>query len=449
MLPDCTGLRFAIRTLGCRTNLYDAEAVADALLRAGAVLVDEKDCDAAVVLSCTVTAEADRKSRRYVRRIRRENPEAIVVLAGCYAQRIEADHARSLGVDLLVGTREKHRIPELLARARRGDRGFRVVRRSLWPEAPWDPLSLTRPHLHTRAFVKVQEGCDHFCSYCIVPSVRGCPTSRPPEDVLHEVRHLAAAGCVEVVLTGVHLGIYGREWSRKPGLADLVERIAAVRGIRRIRFGSIEPFALDEALLGRLGDVPSFCHHMHIPLQSGDDRVLERMRRGYSASQVAGTVGRVRRLLGDDVHISTDLLVGFPGEDEEAFRRSLRLLATLGVGRVHVFPFSPRGGTAAAAFGERVSGPVIRERCARARRSGQLLLQACLERLDGMVLPVLVERCADGYARGLAPQYVDVTFPGSRSPGEVVDVQVVPAPHGGGLVGAKGDGCRGMSQGGR
>lgn len=423
-MGNLRGRKFRVKILGCRTNQSEAEALASELIGKGAV-PSEVEWDFAILLSCTVTSEADRKCRQQVRRLRRENPEGLVVAAGCWAQTLEEDDAASLGIDAVVGNRLKFLVPdtiEALLDLPSRPRHPVIHRFSTPPCGEWDPLRLEKPVFHTRAFVKVQDGCDHFCSYCIVPFVRGTPVSRDPEDVLSEVRRVAACGCPEIVLTGVHLGLFrgSGEWT----LGRLVEEIANVPGILRIRFGSIEPFALDEELISSLARTPSFCPHLHIPLQSGDDKVLAGMRRGYDASGFARVVERVRALWPADIHFSTDLLVGFPGETDEAFGRSLELVRKLGFGKLHVFPYSKRPGTAAAELEEQVPEAAVRKRCEEGIATGEELLGRFASTFLGSTVPVLVEKSRAGKLGGLIPQFVPAAWEGEGKAGEVLKVPV-------------------------
>ncbi|MDI9370607.1 MAG: MiaB/RimO family radical SAM methylthiotransferase [Synergistaceae bacterium] len=407
------GKRVKVATLGCRTNQYEGEAVANSLVNEGAVLAEGPGCDVAVLMSCTVTSVADAKCRRMVRRFRRDNPAALVAVCGCWAQRLDEAEARELGIDILLGNRKKHMLPELLADFPSGGKGLSVIRGDVLECDEWDPLFQCRPLLHTRAFVKVQDGCDQFCSYCLVPYVRGLPVDRAPEDVVEEVRSIVASGCAEVVVTGVHLGLYGRGGT---SLADLVRRIASVDGLKRLRFGSLEPPCIDEELLDVLAGTPQFQPHLHIPVQSGSDRVLDLMNRGYSADEYANIVGRARSALGDDIHISTDLLVGFPGEEGNDFEDSLGLLSALRMGKVHVFPFSPREGTRAFDMPGQLPRAEIAARTRRALSLGESLLGEFAASRAGRDVRVLVERAAPSTdqgrrtieARGLSPCFLRV-----------------------------------------
>jgi threonylcarbamoyladenosine tRNA methylthiotransferase MtaB len=406
------GLKIWVCVLGCRSNLYDGEALSAELTARGAQILDGPEgCRAAVIVSCSVTAAADKKCRQAVRRARRElarvtdkKNAGVVAVCGCWAQGVDAEEARGLGVNLLVGNRRKSALPDALESALETPE-FADMRGN--PDDRWDPLRLNRPILHTRAFLKVQEGCDRFCSYCVVPFLRGRPVSRPPEETLEEARRVTVSGCGEIVLTGVHLGMYGRDLEPGSSLAELVRRVSCVPGLKRLRLGSLEPFALSGDLLEALADSPVFCPHLHLPLQSGDDEILALMRRGHGADDFARLCERAREKLGEDLHIGSDVLVGFPGESEGAFRNTLALMKRAGLGRVHVFPYSPRPNTAAAALPRRVPPEALSERVSVALALGEELLTRYASRFVGHSLSVLAEggeeartaRAALGYTR--------------------------------------------------
>ncbi len=426
MEPLLAGRRIRIVTLGCRTNLSEAEALASAMEACCARIVDDASWNAAVLVSCSVTGEADRKCRQAIRRLRREQPEGLLVVCGCWAQAVEEEQAGALGVDILVGNRCKSDIPGLVARCLSEGLPERIVLRGdVRNDSRWDGLRSSGPVLHTRAFVKVQDGCDHFCSYCIIPYVRGRSVSRPTEDVLDEIRSTVAAGCREVVLSGIHLGDYRPESGET--LATLVARVAGTPGVERIRFGSLEPFSVDGTLLRVLSETPAFCRHLHLPLQSGDDGILARMRRGHTAGDFLDLIARIRRSLGEDVHISTDVLVGFPGETPEAFENTLRVLERAGIGRTHAFPFSPRKGTPAASYPDRVPDETLSARVHCVRDVSDERLAAYGRRFPGGTVRILVERSSDAGVEGLIPEYLRVEATGSAEQGSIANVLVTEA----------------------
>ncbi|MBR1672908.1 MAG: MiaB/RimO family radical SAM methylthiotransferase [Fretibacterium sp.] len=424
------GLTVWIHVLGCRSNLCEGDFLAGELEAHGAVVSRGLEgADAAVIVTCSVTAEAGRKCRQLVRRARRAVGErGLVAVCGCWAQAVGAEDARELGVDLLVGSRGKSRLPAALEAmmnsSASGGRSFQDLRSAPLDEG-WEEMPLRDTGLHTRAFVKVQDGCDHFCAYCIIPFLRGRPVSRPMENVLAEVRRLVEGGCREAVLTGIHLGAYGRDTGSS--LAELVRAVSGIEGLERLRLGSLEPFSLGDELLGALADSPVFCPHLHLPLQSGDDGVLSRMRRGYTAEGFARVCDAARARLGKDLHISSDVLVGFPGEDEGAFQNTLALMRRAGLGRVHVFPFSPRPGTAATRLSAPVSPEVRDERAGRALALGRELLEGYAGRFIGREVEVLTEEAVPGgRCGGHTPHFLEAVWEaeGDAAPNEAVHIRV-------------------------
>ncbi|MEA3508154.1 MAG: MiaB/RimO family radical SAM methylthiotransferase [Synergistota bacterium] len=416
------GLTIRIQFLGCRTNLAEAEALASAFLRLGARVEEKGPFDAGVLMTCAVTAEAARKTRQTLRRMVHDGAGAPVVAAGCWCEQAGLDNVPP-GVACMVGNRRKSEIPDIVQNILEGrDQAFTVMEDNVCGSSRWDELLLDIPTMHTRAFIKVQDGCSRGCSYCIIPSLRGRPVARDADDVVREAQRVAAPGCREVVLTGIHLGWYGLDG--RVSLGTLVGMIAATDGLDRIRMGSLEPFALDEELLASLASSPSFCRHLHLPLQSGDDAVLGAMRRGYGGGDFIRLTGAARKRLGDELHVSTDVIVGFPGETEEAFAKTMRVLEESGVGRVHLFPFSPREGTDAAKMNDRVPAAIIRERMTRAKETASRLLLKEMRRRKGGREEVLVERTGAGWFEGLTEGFLRFRGRGKARCNEILSVAV-------------------------
>ncbi len=393
---------FQILIQGCRTNQYEGEAIAAALEKTGA-LRDDEHPDVVVIVTCTITAVADRKCRKLIRKLRRENPAAVIAVCGCYAQKVSDEERRLLGIDIIIGNRLKYKLPELLAdwyRTGESDKPISCFNEAILTERSWDKLVLDRPRLHTRAFLKIQDGCNHFCSYCIVPYVRGCPVSRDMDAAVAEAGVIVESGCPEIVLTGIHIGLY-------KDLPTLVRRIGSINGLKRLRFGSIEPFAIDDALLDALTETKTFCHHLHLPLQSGDDGVLAKMRRGYTVDGFRSIAKKIRDRLGNRVHLSTDLMVGFPGEDDAAFENSMKFVEEIGFGKIHVFPYSPREGTDAAKL-ERSPEKEVQAHVHEALALADKLHEKYCSTWIGEKVSVLVEELKNGTISGLTTHYVRV-----------------------------------------
>jgi threonylcarbamoyladenosine tRNA methylthiotransferase MtaB len=366
-MPGC----FTTVTLGCKVNQYESEALARRLVDQGWDRADGPPVDLCLVNTCTVTGRAAMQSRQAIRRAKRQGARWIVA-TGCHAQVAPEDLTAIGEVNLLVGHSEKHRIPVLVAElethgGRPGAAAVVAPRSSAWP---FEPICDAVVGGRTRPLLKIQDGCDAFCTYCIVPYARGRSRSMPAETVLRRVAALGAAGYHEVVLTGIHLGCYGRDLSPPTPLAELLRRIDAAGDIARFRVSSVEPREFDAALIAALTGSPRCCRHFHIPLQSGDDEILRRMGRPYTGTDVADLVFTLTRAVAEAA-VGLDVLVGFPGETEAAFDRTYQLLARLPLAYLHVFPFSPRTGTPAVRMPDPVPERVITRRCARLRRLGQ------------------------------------------------------------------------------
>jgi len=402
-------------TLGCKVNQYETEKIREKLESLGFSTVSFAcRADVYIINSCTVTGTADAKSRRAVRQAARRNPDAFVVATGCYAEIAPAAMAAIEGVGLVIGNDEKQHIPErILARFGTSDTFAPSQLSTLNSQLP-----RPRPRLRTRAVLKVQDGCGQFCAYCAVPYARTEVWSRALPDVLDELRALAAFGHKEVVLTGIRLGSYAH------GLPELIRAAAGVEGIERIRLSSIEVWEITDDLLRVLAEEPKVCRHLHIPLQSGDEQVLRLMRRPYTPNEYAETVRNVRKAI-PELGLTTDVMVGFPGETEEAFERSYRFVDEMQFSRLHVFRYSPRPRTAAAALPGRVPESVKTRRSEKMMRLGAELARRFAGRLVGRTVPVLVESGPGELLRGFTDNYIEVQFAGDpRLRGRIVHVTV-------------------------
>lgn len=418
--------RIALHTFGCKINQYETQGMGEALVRAGHALA-ENDALAEVHLinTCTVTEASDAQCRQLVRRIVRANPSARVVVTGCYAERDPEAIARIPGVARVVGHVDKGRIAEHVATLlAEGETpwGEAFIARAPLAGAAFDETPVTFFGRRTRATVKVQDGCDKQCGFCIIPSVRGKSRSRSTRDVLLEIERLIGAGHLEIVLAGIHLGSW-RDDATGERLDALVERILRVSGLRRLRLSSLEPQHLTDRLLDVVAD-PALMPFFHLPLQAGDDLVLRRMRRGYTTSLFAS---RVEKLVArrPDVGIGSDILVGYPGEDDAAFERGLAFIASLPFSHFHVFTFSARPGTHAATLDGAVPLAATKERGTRMRALGDAKAAAFRARFDGARAEVLVERkrTRDGRLTGLTGNYIRVEMP----PGPDLVNRIVPA----------------------
>lgn len=400
--------KVAITTLGCKTNQFESAAMTEQLLEAGYQIVPfAESADIYIINSCSVTARTDAETRRLIRRARRKNPLARVVATGCYAQVAAGDLERMPELDAVLGNREKQDIVDLL-----DTEGILVSDIAQGGET--ETLKLSSFAEHTRAFLQIQNGCNSFCSYCIVPYARGRSRSVAVEEVLQGVRDLAGNGYREVVLTGIHLGAYGLDLKPAESLAGLLRMIDRQELVPRLRIGSVEPNEVSDELLALMAGSDRICPHLHLPLQSGSDSVLERMGRRYTAGFFRELTGRVTSAL-PDAFMGADLIAGFPGESEADFNQTRQLLEELPLSDLHVFPFSSRPGTVAAGMAGQLPAQVIKERAAILRKLAEQKKRAFLERFIGREVDVLVQAhdSRTGHCRGLSRNYIEVSFRGS------------------------------------
>lgn len=411
----------AFHTLGCKVNQYDTQAMRERFEEAGFRTVDFEDrADVYVVNTCTVTGTGDKKSMQTIRRCHRNNPDAAIVVTGCLAQRA-ADELKLPGVRLVLGTQRRGEVVQLLAQALEQDCALIAV--ETLRQAPFEHLTVHAHEGHTRATMKIQEGCDRWCTYCIIPSVRGPIRSRPLDEIRAEAQSLAAAGFKEVVLTGIHLTSYGREQHGAITLLDAIRAVHEVEGIERIRLGSLEPVIVTGAFVQGIAAMPKVCHQFHLALQSGSDTVLARMRRRYTSGEFLAACAMLRGAF-EDCALTTDVMTGFPGETEEEFAQTVDTCQRAGFARMHVFPYSEREGTKAAAMEGSVPRHVREERARQLIAVGKELERAALEGHIGKTDEVLVEEIdAQGRGTGYTGGYMRVHVQGAK-PGEIVRVRI-------------------------
>ena len=348
----------ALHNLGCKVNAYELEAIQQMLEQQGYEIVPfAPGADIYIINTCTVTNIADRKSRQMLHKAKKMNPDAVVVACGCYVQAAGEKLEQDSAIDLVVGNNKKKEIPAILEEYFRekeeGRSGSGTWVTDMTHNREYETLSISRTAEHTRAFIKVQDGCNQFCTYCIIPYARGRVRSRRPEDVLEEVRRLAESGCQEVVLTGIHLSSYGVDLEEGQNLLALIRTIHAVDGIRRIRLGSLEPGIITEEFAEAIAALPKVCPHFHLSLQSGCDTVLERMNRRYRSEEYMEKCRLLRRVY-DRPALTTDVIVGFPGETEEEFEASWAFVEEVNFFETHIFKYSRREGTRAAAMPDQI-----------------------------------------------------------------------------------------------
>ena len=402
--------RVAISTLGCKTNQFESAAMIEQLQAAGYIVVPfTEPSDIYIVNSCTVTARTDAETSRLIRRARRLNPASRIIATGCYAQVAPGELEKMPELDSVLGNQEKQNISELLETSEYSVSDIAAINQA-------EPLKLTSFAEHTRAFLQIQNGCNSFCAYCIVPYARGRSRSVRPDDIMMGVRDLAANGFKEIVLTGIHLGGYGLDLHLPTTLTDLVRQINAESLVPRLRIGSVEPNEVSQELLDLMAGSENICPHLHLPLQSGSDSVLHRMGRPYSAAFFRDLVGRATAAM-PHIFIGADIIVGFPGETEEEFDETVQLIEELPLSDLHVFPYSSRPGTKAAGMPGHIADRVVTERAARVRNIAAMKKKQFLDRFTEVTLNVLVHGYNDktNECKGLSRNYISVCFPGEKA----------------------------------
>ncbi len=428
----------AALTLGCKVNQYDTQAMLEQFLQAGykAVPFGQK-ADVTLINTCAVTKTGEKKSLQALHRAQRLNPEGEIILAGCVAQR-DGEKLLSTGARLILGTARRNEAMSLFREAMEEGRQICAVRG--FTKAPFERLSISSFADHTRAVIKIQEGCDRYCSYCIIPYCRGGIASRPPEDILQEARRLAEAGFREAVLTGIHLTSYGRDLAAGITLTDALEACAQAP-FHRIRLGSLEPVIVTEEFVGKASRIGKLCPQFHLALQSGSDTVLRRMRRRYTTREFMDAAALLRSAF-EGCALTTDLISGFPGETEKEAAATEAFVREVGFSRIHVFPFSPREGTPAASMPGQVPQAIRDERARRLIRIGKELALRYHSSQIGSTREVLIERILpDGTGEGYTREYVPCrTVPAGSAltPGQILPVRVLQADANGILTEAAG-----------
>ena len=403
-------MKAALHNLGCKVNAYETEAMQQILEEAGYEIVPFSEyADVYVINTCSVTNMADRKSRQMLHRAKKQNPDAIVVGAGCYVQTKEAQALVDESIDIVIGNNKKHELVPLLREYEASHRKMACVADINHEKQAYEELSLSRTAEHTRAFIKVQDGCNQFCTYCIIPFARGRVRSRELPDVLQEIRTLAKSGYREVVLTGIHLSSYGVD--NGESLLHLIEAVHELEGIERIRLGSLEPRIVTDAFAKRLSELPKICPHFHLSLQSGCDTVLSRMNRRYDTAEYEVGCALLRRYF-EHPAITTDVIVGFPGETDEEFETTERYLERIHFYEMHIFQYSRREGTKAAAMPDQVPEAVKKERSEKLLALGHMMSGEFRRYYLGRQVTALLEEefLYDGkrYYTGYTKEYVKV-----------------------------------------
>ena len=388
---------------GCKVNQYETNAMMQKMIEAGYEVVDfETKADIYIINTCTVTNMADKKSRQMLRRVKEINPEAILVAVGCYAQVAKEKLEQIPEIDLILGINEKNDIVKYVEQASKNTYVSDVLHQTEFLD--FGDVTYTEK---TRAVIKVQDGCNQFCSYCIIPYARGRIRSRKPESVIKEITDVAKEGIKEVVITGIHIASYGKDFNTEYRLIDLLEEIQKVDGIQRIRLGSLEPTLITEEFVTRLKKLSKICDHFHLSLQSGCDETLKRMNRKYTTDQFRHVVELLRNAY-PGVHLTTDVIVGFPGETEEEFNKTYEFLKEIKFYKMHVFKYSPRSGTVAAKMPNQIDGNIKEERSNKLIELSDENEKEYNQKYIGKEVEVLLEEREGEYLKGHTTNYMVV-----------------------------------------
>lgn len=405
---------FTITTLGCKVNQSESDAMAHQLKNSGWHPVHPKEkADLCIINTCTVTQKASMQSRQAVRQAIRSNPGARIIVTGCYAQTEPDEIDKINGIHHIIGHSHKSKIPDMVLSKKEAPCP-RLIRQNIFSEHNFEQTSAAASGNRTRPFLKIQDGCDSFCTYCIVPYARGRSRSLPVENVLENIKRLRRAGSHEVVLTGVHLGAYGLDLSPKSALTELLYRIGDTHPIERVRLSSIEPHELTDDIIQLVAKSDIFCHHFHLPLQSGDDLILKKMHRPYTRSLFKNRIIKINEVL-PDAAIGVDTLIGFPGETEKAFENTYSLIHELPVTYLHVFPFSARKGTPASSYPQQVNSETIKARCKKMRSLGHVKRKDFYKKVKGKTVEIIIEDKRDkftGLLKGISSNYIPVHVTG-------------------------------------
>ncbi len=424
-------MKVAFQTLGCKVNQYETEAMQKIFAAAGYEISAAETADVIVVNTCTVTALSSQKSRQIIRRAVRANPNAVIAVVGCYAQNSPDEISKIDGVDVIIGTAERTRIVELVELAL-NNRAEKILRVSgVENISEFEELPHT-PH-RTRAFLKIEDGCNNFCSYCIIPYVRGRVRSRSLESIRAECVELAAAGFKEIVLTGIHIGAYGRDFRDGTNLVDAVKVVLDAANPVRLRLGSLESVEMTDALINLMKTDARICNHVHLPLQSGCDEILKAMRRPYTTKSFAELTARLVAEV-PEISIGTDLIVGFPGETDETFAETLKFIESQPFSKIHVFPFSAREGTVAATLPNQIDAKTKKIRASRALEISAAKEKTFAEKLIGKTVEIIAETETGGLVDGLSRNYVRVFVHDKIPLSELVRVEVEKVVSGGVLA---------------
>ena len=415
----------AFCTLGCKVNQYETNAMEQKFIQAGYQIKNfNEKADIYIINTCTVTNMSDKKSRQMIRKAKQLNKDAIVVAVGCYVQTAKEELENIKELDLILGNNEKKDIVQYVEKHQSGI--MQIKYNDVLHQNEYDEYGFVTHIEQTRAIVKVQDGCDRFCSYCAIPYARGKVRSRKLENIIEEVTKLAQNGIKEVVITGIHIASYGKDFNENIGLIDVLEKINEIEGIQRIRLGSLEPMLINENFLNRLSKLDKICHHFHLSLQSGCDETLKRMNRRYTTEEFRNVVNLLRNTY-NDVILTTDIIVGFPGETEEEFKKTYEFLQEIKFYKMHVFKYSKRSGTKAAIMPNQIKPEIQEERSKKLIELSDLNQKEYNKQYLGKTLEVLFEEQSGEYIKGHTQNYIVVNVKGNISSfhNEIINVKIV------------------------
>ena len=401
-----TSKKVAFYTLGCKVNQYETNGMIQQFLENGYEIVDFEDyADIYIINTCTVTNMSDRKSRQMIRRAKDNNPNSLVVAVGCYAQVLMEKVDEIPEIDLALGTNKKNNVVEIIENFINDKESSKTYIDDVMHSKDYGDFGSITYTDKTRAVIKVQDGCDRFCSYCIIPFARGVVRSRNPQNVYDEISMIASQGIKEVVITGIHVASYGKDFKNEFGLIDLLEKIHDIPGIERIRLGSIEPLWMTKEVIDRLNKLDKICHQFHLSLQSGCDDTLKRMNRRYTTNQFEEIVNNIRHTF-EDAILTTDIIVGFAGETEEEFEQTYNFLKKINFYKMHIFKYSPRKGTKAENMPNQVDGNIKEVRSKKLIELSDLNETNYLKSYIGKKISVLWEEEKNGVIKGHTPNYL-------------------------------------------
>ena len=391
-------------SLGCKVNMYETEYIKDELIKRGYTINDfNSKCDIYILNTCTVTNTADTKSSKMIRRAIKENPDAVIVVMGCF---IEANKDGNFdGIDIVVGNKDKKKVPDLIDEYLKNKK--QII--DLYSNAPenFEEIALNDFPGRTRAFIKIEDGCDNFCTYCIIPYLRGKVCSKKFPSVINEAKELVKHGYKEIVLTGIHTGAYGRDLDKSESFASLLHELAKIDGLERIRISSIDPIEINDDVLEELKINKKIVNHLHIPIQAGTDEILKLMQRKYDLKFYEDKINEIRKIR-KDISITTDLIVGFPGETDELFEKSIEEVKKIGFAKIHVFPYSERKGTKSMELPNHIPGNIKKERSRKMLEVSKELEIEYFNKFIGKDLDVLIENIKDGSSFGHTGNYLHV-----------------------------------------